>query len=201
LIKRIRDSRQMLKRSRGFTLVELMTVAWIISILAAMSFALISRMRMQAAETNGLAALNVLATGYEMYYYYHREYPQWGPDQPFASSAAIIEHLADEEFIPRSFKNYSLYDPDKNLIYGITGEYALEIPVFNPADPTTYPTSSYFIILRPLNFQKDSLAIGQNPYFLSIEDGWVAARPRRGRDDQNYRTYDLFVFKRLSATN
>ena len=57
----------MLTRSRGYTLVELMTVAWIISILSAMSFALISRMRMQAAETNGVVALNVLATGYEMY--------------------------------------------------------------------------------------------------------------------------------------
>jgi len=177
-----------------------MVVAAIISILAAMSFALLSRMRSQAVETNAMAALNVLASGYEMYYYYNSEYPQWGDEQEFSSPTDIIQYLADREFLPRSYKDYQ-YDPESHLIYGFTSDYALEIPAFNPADPSTYPTSSYFIILRPYNFQRDSLAIGLNPYFLTIEDGWVAARPRRGLDNENYRTYDLFVFKRGGATD
>ena len=43
-----------------------------------------------AVDADGLAALNVLATGYEMYYFENRAYPQWGPGEKFGSPKGDI---------------------------------------------------------------------------------------------------------------
>jgi prepilin-type N-terminal cleavage/methylation domain-containing protein len=193
LIKDYTDRRRWRKEFRGYTLVELLAVSAIISILAAMSFALFSRMRSQVVETNALAALNSIATGYEMYYFVNRTYPHWGPDQEFDSPTGIIDHMIDEEFLPRSWSDY-LHEPATDLIYNITQDYAVEIPVFNPDDPTTSSGNSFFIIFRPYNYQRDSLAIGTNPL-----TGWVAIRPRRGRNNDDYRTYGIYTFHRIGA--
>jgi prepilin-type N-terminal cleavage/methylation domain-containing protein len=179
--------------SRGYTMVELMTVCIIISILAAMSFALLSRMRSQAIETNALAALNSMATGYEMYYYENSSYPQWGPGEAFQSPTALLDYFIDSEYLPRSWGHYS-YDPDTHYIYGITQDYAVEIPEFNALDPTISRINSYFIIFHPYNFQRDALAIGNNP-----RTGWVAVRARKGKEGENYRNYPLYVFRRGGA--
>ena len=177
--------------ARGYTMVELIAVCTIISILAAMSFALLSRMRSQAIETNALSALNTMATGYEMYYFYNSSYPQWGPDRRFSSPQEIFDHLVEREYIPRSYSHYT-YDPDTGYIYGFTNSYAVEIPQY---DPVTSSPSSYFIVLRPYNFQRDALAIG-----TSLPAGWVAARARRGPEDVNYQLYRLYVPHRGGAT-
>jgi len=181
------------RRARGYTMLELMVVCGIISILAAMSFALMSRVRSQSVETNALSALNVLATGFEMYRYENRSYPHWGPGQRFSSPDRIVDDLIKEEFIPRSYKKY-VYDPETRYIFGITQDYAIEIPAYNPADPTTSVANSFFIVFHPYNFQRDALAIGNSP-----PSGWVAVRARRGREGDNYRTFDLFVFHRVEA--
>jgi type II secretory pathway pseudopilin PulG len=167
-------------------MLELLAVCAIISILAAMSFALLSRMRGQAVETNALSALNTLATGYEMYYFYNSSYPQWGPGQRFSSPREIFDYLTEEKFIPGSYSHCE-YDQNTGYIYGFTADYAVQIPQFNPSDETTGP-GSYYIVLRPYNFQKDALAIGTN-----LPGGWVAVRARRGPDETNYRLYKLYV--------
>jgi type II secretory pathway pseudopilin PulG len=172
-------------------MVELLTVAGIISILAAISFALLSRMRTQAVETNAMATLNSLATGYEMYYFMNHSYPQWGTGQPFTSPSAILDHLIEEEFIPRSWGKFER-DPSTGWLYNLTQDYGLEIPEYDPDDPTTSESNSYFLILHPYRLQRDALAIGLNP---NPPSGWVAVRPRRGKVEDNYRTYQLFVFK------
>jgi len=191
LIKCNRQRESGIASVRGYTMVELISVCTIISILAAMSFALLSRMRSQAVETNALSALNTLATGYEMYYFYNSSYPQWGPSERFESPQEIFNHLVDEEFIPRSYRNFT-YDQNTGYIYGFTQSYAVEIPQY---DPITSSPSSYFIVLRPYDFQRDSLAIG-----TSLPAGWVAARARRGPDDVNYQLYRLYVPHRGGAT-
>jgi prepilin-type N-terminal cleavage/methylation domain-containing protein len=190
LIKCNRQKGSGRESAKGYTLVELIAVCTIISILAAMSFALLSRMRSQAVETNALSALNTLATGYEMYYFYNSSYPQWGPGQRFGSPRQIFDYLVEEEFIPRSYSHYT-YDQNTGYIYGFTQSYAVEIPQYNPI---TASPSSYFIVLRPFDFQRDSLAIG-----TSLPAGWVAARARRGPDDVNYQLYRLYVPHRGGA--
>jgi len=185
------------RKQRGYTLVELLAVCTIISILAAISFALFSRMRSQAIETNALAAMNSMATGYEMYYFSNMSYPQWGEGQEFSSQSALIDHMIYEEYLPRSWSNYHV-SPATGYLVGITQDYAVEIIGYDPGDPTTSEKNSYFIVFHPYNFQKDALAIGVNP-----PTGWVAVRPRRGpASDQEgnlYRGYQLYVFKRGGA--
>lgn len=181
------------KQSAGYTMAELMVVTAIISILAAMSFGLLSRMRSQTIESSAAAALNVLATGYEMYYFFNKSYPQWGPDERFQSPKELWDHLCEEDFIPASYKNIT-YDSTTGYIYGFAEDYAVEIAQYNPTDPTASRKNSYFIIFRPYNFQRDALAIGFNP-----PTGWVAVRPRKGTDPAGYRDFRLFVFKRGGA--
>lgn len=174
-------------------MVELLVVAGIISILAAISFALLSRMRSQAVETNAMAALNSMATGYEMYYFMNRSYPQWGPGQEFPSPERILDHLIEEEFLPRSWKHYET-EQGTGYIFGLTQDYFLEIPEFDPEDTATSATNSYCLILHPYRLQRDALAIGLNP---RLPSGWVAVRPRRGVDGGDWQSYDLFVYKHL----
>jgi type II secretory pathway pseudopilin PulG len=180
-------------------MVELLAVCAIISILAAMSFALLSRMRSQVVETNALSALNTLATGYEMYFYYNRSYPQWGAGQPFSSPRAIFDHLVEEEYLPRSYAHYE-YDPGSGYIYGFTEDYAVEIPRYDPLDPTTSTTNTYFIIFHPYNFQRDALAVGVN-VGIDVPQPWVAVRARRGPEGGNYRIYRLYIPHRGGAVD
>jgi type II secretory pathway pseudopilin PulG len=179
-------------------MVELLAVAAIISILAAISFALIARMRSQAIETNAMAALNSLATGYEMYWYDNHSYPQWGPGQPFSSPSEILDHLIGEEFIPRSWSHYKVNTANGDLL-NITQDYGLEIPAYDPDDPSTSSQNSYFLVLHPYRFQRDALAIGNSPLGGDSpgEDEWIAVRPRRGREGGNYRGFNLFVYRRV----
>jgi len=179
-------------------MVELLTVCAIISILAAMSFALLSRMRSQVVETNALSALNSLATGYEMYFYYNRSYPQWGPGQRFSSPRAVFDHLIEEEFLPRSYGRCE-YDPATGYIYGFTEDYAVEIPRYDDQDQTS-TTNTYFIVFHPYNFQRDALAIGVN-VGVDVPQPWVAVRARRGLEGGNYRIYRLYIPHRGGAAD
>ncbi len=173
--------------------MELMVVSAIISILAAISFALLSRMQSQMIETNALAALNTMATGYEMYKFVNSSYPQWGDGQKFSSPEAIIDDLISEEFLPRSYRSYDV-EPGTGYLFGMFRDYAVEIPqyTFNPLDPATSPENSYFIVFHPYNFQRDALAIGNDP-----PNGWIAVRARRGYEGGDFRRYSLFTFKRM----
>ena len=178
-------------------MVELLTVAAIISILAAISFALIARMKSQAIETNAMAMLNSIATGYEMYWFDNHSYPQWGPGQPFGEPSEIIDHLIAEEFIPRSWGTYTV-DADTGYLFGMTQDYAVEIPRYESEDTTTSSQNTYFIILHPVRFQRDALAIGNSPLpSRPALNQWIAVRPRRGREGGNYRAYDLMVYRRV----
>ncbi len=187
MIKGHRKLLSQLKNKRGYTLIELMTVSIIISILAAISFALLSRMRTQATETSAMSALNAIATGYEMYYYHYSAYPQWGPDELFSNPKLLLDFMSTEEYFPTTFRK-SEYDPISGYMYGIVTDYALEIVMFDPTDPTVGATNTYFVILHPYNFQRDALAIGTN-----APSGWVAVRPRRGPDGGDYRSYNLYT--------
>jgi len=197
LIKKVKRHGRRRIDSRGYTLLELMTVSAIISILAAMSIGLLSRARSQAIETTALSALNALATGYEMYYFYNKSYPQWGPGQRFSSPLALWNHLVDEEFIGHSYRNIE-YDPNTGYIYGFTTDYAVEIP---EPDPLLSSRETYFIVFHPYNFQRDALAIGHdpNPPPLPNYRGWVAVRARRGPRAPEYRSFNHYVFKRGGA--
>lgn len=186
------------RRISGYTLVEVLTVSAIISILAGISFALISRMRSQVIETNGIAALNMIATGYEMYYHRHNRYPQWGPEERFETSKSLWDHLTEEDYIPESYGEYG-YNVESGYIFGITEDYAMEIPMYNAEDVTTSAENSFFIVFHPLNFQRDALAIGINPNPTDFVDGWVAVRPRKGKVTENFRIYRLYIQHRGGA--
>lgn len=170
-----------------------MVVSAIISILAAMSFALFSRMRSQAIESKAIATLNAVATGYEMYFNRYMEYPQWGPDTRFETPVALWNFLTEEEYIPRSYRNYE-FESGTGYIYGITEDYAMEIPMYNPDDITVDPEYSFFIVFHPYNYQRDSLAVGTNP-----PTGWVAVRPRKGSASGNFRLFRLYIPHRGEA--
>jgi type II secretory pathway pseudopilin PulG len=172
-----------------------MAVCAIISILAAISFALIGRARVQAEETNALAALDTFATGYEMYSYHHSQYPQWGDGQRFSDPRELLEFMTGESYLPNVFSK-AKYNPTNGYFYGITQDYALEIVEFDPTNPAYGATNTYFIILHPYNFQRDALAIGTNAAL-----GWIAVRPRRGREGADYRTYHLFTPARGGAVD
>jgi len=174
-------------------MVELMTVSAIISILAAMSFGLITRMKSQAIESKAIATLNAVATGYEMYYNRFSEYPQWGPDSRFETPRALWDFLADEEYIPRSYANFR-YDSGSGYLFGVTEDYAMELPMFDSSDPTMDQKYSFFIVFHPYNLQRDSLAVGINP-----PTGWVAVRPRKGSTNGNYRFFKLYIPHRGGA--
>jgi type II secretory pathway pseudopilin PulG len=174
-------------------MVELMTVSMIIAILAATSFALLSRMRSQVVETNALQALNTLATGYEMYYFQNKAYPQWGPNEKFKSPKEIWNVLVNEEFIPPAYNKVD-YNTGDHYIYGFTADYAVEILERDRTDPLSESEGAYFIVLHPYNFQKDALAIGTNP-----PTGWTAVRARRGPEGGNYKYFNLYVFKRVGS--
>lgn len=176
---------------RGFTMVELMAVCMIIGILSAMSFALLSRMRSQAVEANALNALNSLATAYEMYYFSNSEYPQWGPGETFESPKEIWDNLVLENYLPGAYRNVE-YDSATGYIYGFTQDYAVDILQRDPDDLLASSRGSYFIVFHPYNFQRDALAIGTNP-----PTGWVEARARRGPEGGNYKTFGLYIYKRL----
>jgi len=195
LIKYNKESEFRLRTSRGYTMLELMVVSSIISILAAMSFALLSRTRVQAIETAAMSGLNTIATAYEMYYFFNKEYPQWGQNQRFSSPEDLWDHLVSEDFLPHSYKNVD-FDADTGYIYGFTDDYAVEIVPFDELDPTTSQKGSYFIVFHPYNFQRDALAIGLNP-----PTGWVAVRTRRGQNAEDYRSFHLYVFKRGGAVD
>jgi prepilin-type N-terminal cleavage/methylation domain-containing protein len=197
LIKKYGKSLQR-RRISGFTLVELLTVSAIISILAGISFALLSRMRSQVIETNAIAALNMIATGYEMYYHRNNSYPQWGPGERFETPNALWDFLTEEDYIPESYGDYH-YNVASGYIIGITEDYALEIPMYNAEDITTDAENSFFIVLHPLNFQRDALAIGINPNPADFVDGWVAVRPRKGKVTENFRIYRLYIQHRGGA--
>jgi prepilin-type N-terminal cleavage/methylation domain-containing protein len=186
LIKKIGNSLPS-RKGAGYTLVELLTVSAIISILAGISFALLSRMKSQVIESKAIAGLNVIATGYEMYFNRYMEYPQWGPGCRFDSPKALWENLAHEEFVPRSYGNYE-YDNGTGYIYNVIEDYALEIPMYDPGDPTIDQELSFFVVCHPYNFQRDALAIGINP-----PTGWVAVRPRKGEVQTNFRLYQLYI--------
>jgi hypothetical protein len=174
-------------------MVELMTVSAIISILAAISFALLSRMRSQAIESKAIATLNIVATGYEMYFNRFREYPQWGPESRFDSPGALLNFLAEQEYIPRSYVNIQ-YDSGTGYIFDVAEDYAMEIPMYDSTDITTDQKYSYFVVFHPYNLQRDSLAVGINP-----PTGWVAVRPRKGSTNGNYRFFRLYIPHRGGA--
>lgn len=190
---RTKGNRLRKRRNSGYTLIELLTVCAIISILAGISFALLSRTRSQTIESKAIATLNVIATGYEMYYNRFLEYPQWGPEGDFESPTSLWEYLANQEYVPRSYGNYK-YDYESGFIYGVAEDYALEIPMYNSEDITTDLENSYFIVFHPYNLQRDTLAIGINP-----TTEWVAVRPRKGESNRNYRVYRLYIPHRGGA--
>lgn len=183
------NSRHEMRTMSGYTMVELMVVCMIIGILASMSFALLGRIRMQVLEVNAMNALNALATGYEMYYYHNREYPQWGPNEQFDSPKAIWDYLIKEGYLAEAYSKVE-YSPKNHYIYKFTTDYAVEILPRDASDPLSSSRQSYFIVFHPYSFQRDALAIGNNP-----PTGWVAVRPRRGPEGGNYKYFNLFVFR------
>lgn len=155
-------------------------------------------MRSQVIETNAIAALNMIATGYEMYYHRHNSYPQWGPEERFETPNALWDFLTEEDYIPESYGEYH-YNATSRYIFGITEDYALDIPMYDAEDVTTDAENSFFIVLHPLNFQRDALAIGINPNPTDFVDGWVAVRPRKGKVTENFRIYRLYIQHRGGA--
>ena len=171
-------------------MIEVLTVCFIISILAAMSVVLIARAKAQSREVAALGTLSAFTTAYEAYRFRYSEYPQWGPGQRFGNPKALVDFLMDEDFLPTVYRSSYEYFPAQHLFKGFADDYFLQILSYNPAVATSPPKGSYFIILVPYGFQKRYLAAIFDP-----TEGALTVRARKGDANTAFAKYGLFTFK------
>lgn len=175
--------------ARGYTLVELFVVITMISIITAMSAVLVIRAKVQARETAALGTLSMMTTAYEEHHYRYKEYPRWGPGQPFSDPRDLINFLIAEGFLPSVYQNYEFY-PEYNFFKGFAEDYYLRILPhdFNTPDPPD--KGSYYIILVPGNYQRRYLAAIFDPI-----NGAVTVKARKCDISGSLDDYRLFTFK------
>lgn len=171
-------------------MIELMTVCFIISIVAAMSVVLIARAKAQAREVAALGTLSAFTTAYEAYRFRYSEYPQWGPEQRFSDPRNLVNFLMDEDFLPTVYASSYEYFPTQNFFKGFADDYYLQILPYDPNEPDASPKGSYFIVLVPYGFQKRYLAAIFDP-----TEGALTVKARKGDARTAFSKYKLFTFK------
>lgn len=175
--------------ARGFTLVELFVVTMIISIITAMSAVLIIRAKVQARETAALGTLSMMTTAYEEFNFRYKEYPRWGPDQPFDDPRDLVDFMLAEGFLPSAFRNYE-YVESYNFFVGFADDYSLQILPHDLGTPEPPNLGSYYIVLIPRNYQRRYLASIYDPI-----NGAVTVKARKGAFGDEFDAYRLFTFK------
>jgi len=171
-------------------MIEVMTVCFIISILAAMSVVLIARAKAQAREVAALGTLSAFTTAYEAYRFRYSEYPQWGPGQRFSDPRDLVNFLMEEDFLPTVYAGSYEYFPSQKMFKGFADDYFLQILAYDPTKPNASPKGSYFIVLVPYGFQKRYLAAIFDPL-----EGAVTVKARKGDAKTALEKYRLFTFK------
>ncbi|HYE79465.1 MAG TPA: type II secretion system protein [bacterium] len=150
-------------RRRGYTLIELLTVASIIGILATMAIASVARARTGTREKAAIATLTLLANGYTNYYARNGSFPHWGPGLKNTTPQALWSELTTGGYFPTKW-NYYRPDPVTGLVLGPIQGYALEIPPFEADAAGVRGTDNYFaVILHPRGFQEGYLAVIVDP--------------------------------------
>lgn len=148
---------------RGYTLIELLTVASIIGIIATMAIASVARARVGTREKAAVATLTRLANGYTSYYARNGEYPHWGPGTKFATFPELWAELTGKGYFPPA---WDYYPPTSTTGYinGVIQGYQLEIPAYEPDAGNVRGTDNYFaLILHPTGFQRGYLAVIVDP--------------------------------------
>jgi prepilin-type N-terminal cleavage/methylation domain-containing protein len=129
------------RRDSGYTLVEMLTVAAIILILATIPVALLRRSREKTYEIEAIRSLNMMTLAYENYYVqYDRMYPNYRSDGmltefvQYQSAEQIWDDLLAYGLVPRRYSGYphdrrnllargyifSIYPSDYGQVPGMT---------------------------------------------------------------------------------
>ena len=161
----------------------------IISIITAMSAVLIVRAKVQARETAALGTLSMMTTAYEEFHFRYKEYPRWGPGQPFDDPRELMDVLLREGFLPSAFNNYE-YIETYNIFTGFADDYSMRILPHDFGTPDPPNLGSYYIVLIPRNYQRRYLASIYDPI-----NGAVTVKARKGKTIDGFDEYWLFTFK------
>lgn len=160
------DSDRSVRAGRGFTLLEMLTVATIISILATISLAYLREARIQANEAAALGALAQFQLAYEAYWVTNgKTYPQYqtnGQTDPlikYRSPQELFNGLAKEGLVPARYSGIPYNTPDL-----LTPGYQLVLYPFDRpgVDVTTEdPSQTYALALQPIagSYQRNTIAI------------------------------------------
>jgi len=161
-----------INRENGYTMIEILTVAVIISILATIPISYLHEVKIRANETAALGALNQIAAAYEMYRVVGgRYYPQYFSDGQvdnlvtFHNAEEIWDKLIAEGLLPHKYAPYA-HDTLNLLAPG----YFFSIYPVNYGTPSRYsiaPGESYAFALIPFAHspQPRTLAVLEGEHF------------------------------------
>jgi len=191
-----------LHNESGHTLIEILTVAILISILATVPISYLREVKIRAHETAAIGALNQIAAAYEMYRVVagrNRSYPHFFSNGTtndvvtFHNAEEVWHTLIREKLLPRS---YSLYSHDEPSLLA-SGYYFSIYPV-DYGLPNRYsitPGESYAFALIPIPFSRQprTLAVLHGEHFRHY---YTNARIYKSTTkDGNLRNVQIFTFK------
>lgn len=175
---------------RGFTLIEMLTVAVIIGILATVSLAYLREARIQANEAAALGALNQFQNAYEQYWITNgKSYPQFltngttdGDKFRYRNQQEVFADLVRQGLLPSRYSGQPL---DRDSL--ITPGYRLVIfPYDRPGVDTAHedPSQVYAIALQPVQGgdQRNTVAILNGDSFGRTNTARFYKLPNRGLD-------------------
>ncbi|MCG3152060.1 MAG: hypothetical protein GEEBNDBF_01348 [bacterium] len=152
---------------RGFTLIEMLTVAAIMTILATVSLAYLREARIQANEASALGALNQLQNAYEQYWMTNgKTYPHYQNNGQtdiqffhYRNPQALFQGLVNEGLLPQRYSGFAYNTPDL-----LTPGYQLVLfPFDRPGVDTANedPSMIYAVALQPIpgSYQRNTVAI------------------------------------------
>jgi prepilin-type N-terminal cleavage/methylation domain-containing protein len=175
-------------RKHGYSMLEVLVVAIIITILATIPIVSLRKAKAKANEIEAIAALNMMAVAYESYNSQARphRYPHYlanGIIIPelidYRNAEEIWDDLIQRSLIPRRFSNHS--HDEYNLL--ARGFYLTILPYSVNPGYSTSPRYSYAMVMMPNPNGQQPRAIA---IFQGYHDGWMRVSPRARKLPGNF---------------